>query len=460
MNKETLVDKMKRLYTVVFVLFLAAEAVSLAFNKSIWLDEGFSLRWSMLPFSSFVKRITLDVCPLYLFMLRGILTVTGNHLLAAKLFSAAALILILILGATFIRKRFGLKSMTFFGLFLFCMPMVMQRAVEVRMYTWAFLWLLLAYSQIYYLIGQKQGKKNWILFTIFSLAACYTHYFAVLSLVAAYAGMGIYFIFTKSWRQFRSWILCAGITIACYLPWVPVILRQTNSETTSWIPGQSNIFEVLELMFETGIPRTGKLFLLLSAGLTIWGFLLFCKYRSAELYWILLCICSIWTVWVFGLVFEMISRPILTKRYLMIPFCAAILGMSCLCKYLNKYLVLFLCVCFILVGIPVYQTVYQAEYGTRADETLQFAEEHFQDTDIIATDADSLCSVIPYYFPDSRSIEDIYSGEYSYLWYFDTAQTLDPGKLEERGISYIDYGSYGFDVEFQIYYLYREDGLQ
>ena len=460
MKKETLINKVKLIYTAVFVLFLSAVAVSLAFNSSIWLDEGFSLRWSMLPFSSFVKRITLDVCPLYLIMLRIILTLTGNHLLAAKLFSAAALILILIMDATFIRKKFGLKAMTFFGLFFFCMPMVMKRAVEVRMYTWAFLWVLLAYSQMYFLIEQKQGNKNWILFTVFSLAACYTHYFAVLSLVVAYAGMGIYFLFVKNWKQFRNWILCSGVTIVCYLPWVPIILRQSNSETTSWIPGQSYVYEVLVSMFETGIPRTDKLFLLLCAALSVWGFILFCKHKSTELYWTLLCICSVWCVWIFGIVFELFARPILVKRYLMIPFCATIMGMSSLCKYLNKYITLLLCVFFMLIGVHVYKDVYQEEYGTRANETLQFAKEHFADTDIIATNADSLCSVIPYYFPDSRSIEDIYSDKYNYIWYFDTEQTLDPEKLKETGISYIDYGSYGFDVEFEIYYLYREEGIQ
>lgn len=457
MKKSICISKnMRKVYTIVFVSCLTVIIVSLAFNNNVWLDEGFSLNWSTLSFPMFLKRVKLDVCPLYLWMLRLVLSATGESLLAAKLFSAMALFLIFLLSATFVRKNFGLKAMTFFGLFLVCMPMVMKRAVEVRMYTWAFLWLLLSCMQMYYLLGDKATGKNWILFTLFSLAACYTHYFAVLSLVVVYVGMGTYFLFVRDFRRLRMWFVCSAFTVVGYLPWVPNILRQTNSETTSWIPGQSSILDTLRAMFYTDIPRTDQIFLVIIATFCIIGLVLFIKHKTTELYWSLVCMSTVWLVWIFGLVFEMCSRPILTRKYLMIPLCATVLGMSSLCKYINKYVVLVLCVFFILVGCDVYHTVYQEEYGTKTEETLQFAESHFKENDIIISDAGSLITVLPYYFPGRSTVDDVYSADYDYLWYFDVDNTLDMDKLKENNISYIDYGLYGFDVEFRIVYLFRE----
>ena len=446
----------RNIYTILFVLLLTATTVSLAFNRSIWLDESFSLRWSVLPFSSFIKRIQLDVCPLYLFLMRIVLTLTGESLLAAKLFSAVALFLIFMLAATFVRKNFGLKSMTFMGLFLISMPMLMSRAVEVRMYTWAFLWVILSCAQMYYLVTDKNTKKHWILFTIFSLAGCYTHYFAVLSLVVLYVGLFVFYVFTKNWKEFKSWLICSVVTVLVYLPWVPNILSQTNSETTSWIPGQSSFFDVLRLMFYTNIPRTDMFFLVLIAGFCVIGFVLFCKYKTPELYWSLVCMSTYWLVWIFGIVFEVISRPILTRKYLMIPLCATILGLSYVCKYINKYIVAAICAVLLLVSIDVYQTVYKQEYGTKVEETLQFAEEYIKDTDIVLGDTDGMSIVVSYYFPERQILTDIYEESYDYLWYFDSEGTLDVNRLADNQISYIDYGEYGFDITFNIYYLYRE----
>lgn len=456
-NTFRLSERMKRVYTILFVGFLTVVVVSLAFNKSIWLDEGFSLRWSMLPTEAFVKRITLDVCPLYLIMLRFVLTITGGNLIAAKLFSATAIVLIFILiGAIFIRKEFGLKSMTFLGLFLICMPMIMNRAVEIRMYSWAFLWILLSCSQMYYLIGKNTERKNWILFTLFSLAGAYTHYFCVLTLVVIYVGMLVYFLFSRNVKKIKAWMICAIVTVLGYLPWVPVILQQTKSETTSWIPNQTSIWNVLRTMFCTNIPRSDKIFLLIIALFCLFGVILFIKYKTVELYWSLVCMSALWLVWIFGLIFEACARPILTSKYLSIPLCATIVGMSSLCKYINKYIWIGLCALCLVFGFDVYHTVYTQEYGTKVNETLQFAEEHFKDGDIIISDAGSLCSVIPYYFPNSRQIDDVYRSAYDYLWYFDTGELLDMEQLQNNDIAYIDYGNYGFDVAFEILYLYRK----
>lgn len=114
---------------------------------------------------------------------------------------------------------------------------------------------------------------------------------------------------------------------------------------------------------------------------------------------------------------------------------------------------------FLVTGASVYRTVFDEEYHTRTDKTLQFAEEHIKDGDIIFYDANSLCSVIPYYFPDmSEQGVDIYEGDYECLWYFDACQSLDYEKLDKEHKKYVVYSEYGFDnVNFDIIYIIGGD---
>ena len=102
-------------------------------------------------------------------------------------------------------------------------------------------------------------------------------------------------------------------------------------------------------------------------------------------------------------------------RYLVIALYVSILGMSALWKYIPRYLLFIPAVFFLVTGADVYRTVFVEEYHTKTDETFRFAKEHIKDGDIIFYDADSLCSGIPYYFPNmSEQGVDIYDGEYEY----------------------------------------------
>lgn len=302
-------------------------------------------------------------------------------------------------------------------------------------------------------------EKNWILFTLSSVAAAYLHYFAVLTLVVVYAGLLVFYLFTRNGKQIKAWLLCAGSTVLLYLPWLPVFWGQAKSDNVSWIQPSTSRLGIMRDMLRTNIPQTEVVYILLLAAFWIGGFVLFCKKKTAELYWSVVCMSAVWAVLLFGLLCEKLFKPVLTPRYLVIALYVSILGMSALWKYIPRYLLLIPAVFFLVTGVGVYRTVFAEEYHTKTDETLRFAKEHIKDGDIIFYDANSLCSVIPYYFPNmSEQGVDIYDGEYEYLWYFDTYQSLDYGRLDRSGKEYIEYGSYGFDnVEFDIIYITGKD---
>lgn len=450
-------DKNKDRLSILFIILLSAIPFSLAFSKSVWLDEAFSLRWSVLAFEEMMQRLINDVHPpLYYFLLRVVQLLTGNSLFAAKLLSILPLVLLFVIGFCFVSKEFGYKSMIFFDLFLLCAPMMLKKSVEIRMYTWAYLFVVISSMQMYFLLGENVKKRNWIFFTLSSLAAAYTHYFALLAMVVIYAGIFIYAVFSKDWKRMKDWLICAVITAGGYFPWLPIAINQIKQGGASWIEMPSSRLGLIRELFTTTMSWTENVYLFLLVAFVIFGLACLWKYRDYKSYWALVCMSVVWFELVFGLAYGTISRPIMISRYLMIALCAGILGMSFLCKYISKYIVIGLCVLFVMTGGVVYPTVYEEEYGTMTEETLAFAEEHIQAGDIVLYDDGSLTTVIPYFFPDVLTdTVDVYSQDYEYLWYFDVCQTLDFGRLKERGIQCIDYGLFGFDVEFHIFYLYQ-----
>lgn len=454
-------EKNRKIFTIVFIAVLTLIPLSLCFNNNVWLDEAFSMRWSMLPFPKMMRRLIGDVHPpLYYFLLRIVLKLTGNSLFAAKILSVLALFLCFLVGATFVKKTFGYKAMIFFNLFMLCTPMMLKKSVEVRMYTWSYLFVIISAIEMYYLLGDNHTKKNWIVFTISSLAAAYTHYFALIAMVFIYGAMLLFYLFTKNWKQVRAWIVCSLVTIVVYLPWVPVAINQVNGGVASWITMPTSRLQLVRELFETDIQQTSNLYIFLMAIFIIYGGILFLKYRTSEIYWAVACMSILWMELIFGLVFGMMVRPVMAARYLMIPLCVTILGMSCVCKYIPKYLLCIPLLLFIITGFRVYPKVYAEEYDTLTDATLQFADDNIRDGDIILYDEGGLCSVIPYYFPNmSPAFEqnfDVYNDDYEYLWYFDAYQLLDYNKLRDNNKNAIDYGHYGLDnVNFTIYYIYH-----
>ncbi len=450
-------ENYKKIIVCIFVLLLVLLSFSLCFSKSINGDEGFSLRWSMLPFKQFLERMKLDVCPFYLWIMRIILTITNNSLFAAKFLSVIFFAGMLIYGVSFLKKEFGYKSLFFYGLFITFTPTMLVKSVEIRTYALTYCLLTIACIQAYYILTKEAKAFRWIIYTLLSVAAAYTHYFAVFTLAIIYAGLWIFFLLMRNWKQIKNCFWCSAATVILYLPWVPIILKQSSSETTSWIPRSTSRLQEMDKLFETGIPRSEDIFIALLAVCVLVGLFYLIKNKTAEQYWALMCMAAVWGIWLFGLFFQEISRPIMVARYLTIPLSVTILGAASLCKYISKYLVGVCCVYFLIVGVDVYQNAYTEEYGNYANETLEFANEYIKENDIVLFDEGSLSSVIPYYFPHlSREVVDIYQGEYDYVWYLDAGQTLDFAKLDECGIKYIDYGLFGFDVEFHILYLYHD----
>ena len=270
------------------------------FHSNMWFDESYSIAIAKHSFKEIWQIGSHDVHPvLYYIMIRIVMLITNNSIVCVRLFSCVPLILMSILGYSFIRKEFGNKAGLIFTFFSLFFPTLLTYAGEIRMYTWAMLFVTMMFVYAYKTMNNynvrealsddnnimyenKIKSKNtllkyWIIFSIFSLASAYTHYYALVVAAIINVGMFIYFIiaYTKSSKNdtsnyddikndnkksekinsenirkvnLISSIVSALVQIILYIPWLFVFISQTKVVSKGfWVkfPTPLNVIEFI-----------------------------------------------------------------------------------------------------------------------------------------------------------------------------------------------------------------------
>ena len=98
----------------------SAMIFSLCFQDTINYDEFFSMEWCRLGWKEVIQTLVADVHPpLYYFLLKIITDLTGGSLVAARIFSAVAGMVLLWGGSLFLERNFGIKTAFFYSFFLY-----------------------------------------------------------------------------------------------------------------------------------------------------------------------------------------------------------------------------------------------------------------------------------------------------------------------------------------------------
>ena len=122
----------------VIFLFLSS------FHEDIWFDESYSVAIAKHNFIDIWQITGHDVHPpLYYWMLHIVWMIFGNNVIAFRLFSVLAIVLLGILGYTHIRKDFGDKAGILFSYLVYFLPVMCTYSQEIRMYSWSCLLITL-----------------------------------------------------------------------------------------------------------------------------------------------------------------------------------------------------------------------------------------------------------------------------------------------------------------------------
>ncbi len=221
------------------------------FHKNMWFDETYTVALVKHSFYDIWMIGGNDVHPtLYYFMLKLINIITGGNIIGYRLFSALGIVILGLLGFTHIKKDFGEKTGILFSFFSFFLPVIPMYASEIRMYSWAavFVTITAIYS---YRLTKMNKAKNWILFGIFSLCSLYTHYYSLMAAGLINLLLFVYFIKRKEIRNkyVKPFFITGFIQFFAYIPWLYFMYLQVKNVSKGfWIslsfPG--TIFEILQ----------------------------------------------------------------------------------------------------------------------------------------------------------------------------------------------------------------------
>ncbi|MCE5197034.1 MAG: glycosyltransferase family 39 protein, partial [Negativicutes bacterium] len=206
------------------------------FHTNLWFDETFSVSLASHSFREIWSITANDVHPpLYYWMLRVLSLIFGKNILIYRLFSMLGIASFASLGYTHIRNDLGEKAGITFSFLAFFLPVMCIYANEIRMYSWTMVFVTLAFIYAYRIL--KTGTKTyWCLFTLFSLASAYTHYYGLLAVGMINAALFVYLCLGKQINQLKLFLIAASIQILLYLPWLFILIKQLHGLSAGfWI---------------------------------------------------------------------------------------------------------------------------------------------------------------------------------------------------------------------------------
>lgn len=238
-------------------LFLGISAVMLlrslmlCFSNDIWYDELFTVGMIEHSYGDLIAFTARDVHPpLYYCIVKFVLelckliSTQANAVMIAKVVSVLPYFILFAYSVTFIRRRFGIFTG---GLFMFCaiaMPQLSAYTVEVRMYSFALLFVTAAFLHAYGTITAGSAtvdarthmrKIHAAALVGYGLAAAYTQYFACVAVIMVYLYVLIVFLLEDR-NRIKEWLLWAAISVAGYTPWLYALFRQiTTVRENYWI---------------------------------------------------------------------------------------------------------------------------------------------------------------------------------------------------------------------------------
>jgi len=256
----------------VISVFMLGKSITLCFSNDIWYDELFTVGMIEHSYGELIAFTARDVHPpLYYCITKIIVDLCKlinpgvSTVVAAKLVSVLPYFILFAYSVTFIRRRFSSFAA---GVFLFCavaMPQLAGYTVEIRMYSWALLFVTAALLHAYGTLtadtllpqrkqtdnadekllqqnekagiddaeaGQNGRKKvqdiHGAALVFYGLAAAYTQYFACVAVVMVYIYVLLVFVYRDKSRV-REWFLWVAISVMGYVPWLYSLVSQMTA---------------------------------------------------------------------------------------------------------------------------------------------------------------------------------------------------------------------------------------
>lgn len=190
----------------------------------LWYDEAFSVILSAYPPALIWSLTGHDIHPpLYYLLLHGWMDIFGDSVFAVRSLSAVAGVASVALGIWLMRLIASSRAALLAGLFLAFFPVAIRFSQEARMY--ALLAMLLLGATIALVLWIKEPARNRYLavYTVLVAASVYTHYYAILGVLAHWLYLLILSFNRSSGDRYitrPAWWTANIAIIVLYIPWL------------------------------------------------------------------------------------------------------------------------------------------------------------------------------------------------------------------------------------------------
>lgn len=438
------------LLVISFLLLLRFLLTSL--NLSIWCDEVISLRIVSVDWVSMISAVGKDFHPpLYYIILKAVLdffnflSIPVNKIILAKLVSIIPLILLLVVSFTKIRENFGWLCAGIFSLCIIGMPQILRYGIEIRMYTWALLFLTIVFIYAYQIM-RESNLKNWTILTIFSLLTIYTRYIVAVPVILIYLGLMLYLIL-KNKEELKKWIISVITVIILFLPWLPTFIHQLkySSASTSWVAHITldNIQWFFWFILSANTNPSIDGILLFSALISVLTIFLIQKKEPADYFAVSGILILVFTV-CFAVVFAYLTNPMFITRD-MVPLLGCFwLGFSILVSknYSKKQIFIPILIVLLVVSfVNIDFMITNEEHNQKNNVKIEGIIQQIEPNDVIIY-THSHCYVV--YSGFNNSYNDSYLAGYNnYLILSKNHINLIPNALSENKTVWIFYTENG-----------------
>ncbi len=418
LNKDRLIKIIGIILYATALITMVAYGVTLGGND-IWYDEVFSVVFSSSSFRKIVRLTSADVHPpLYYFYLKVVYD-AGSALFPGtgvifwgKLSSFLPWVVLFVLSAFPIRKRFGIFTGGLFVLLVTIMPKLGANYAEIRMYSFAMMLITVAFICTLGMMSDKKAILWTTGFYLTGIATAYTQYYACIAIIGLYIVYGIYALTTGKKKHFVRLLFCAGLSVISYLPWIGPLLSQMRAVSDNYwilpltlrsIPG---CLKFLFLPADTLGAAGYVVACLVMAGIGLVYVMFLIKKPGKDELYIALCgpVILIFTV-ASGFIMSMMGRPIFVYRY-MIPVMGAFylsIAYTFGCVSRDNARVLVILILFLISGrLTVGGYYYEEKQKCDKMKEARSVLDAIPEDGIIVTNFDHVCVLMSFYMPQNR----------------------------------------------------------
>ena len=327
-------------------------------TKSLWVDEGATVTLARMAWPHFAQlwwSAEASFQGAFFLLMRAWLHLGQSEAwvrLPAAIFGIASIPLIYLVA----RKLVGLRAALASAAILAFSPTHVYYSQEARSYTMTIL-LLLVSTWFFVRAVEQNRERYWILWTVFSVLAVYSHYFAALVMVAQACSM----FFHRKPAPWARLIIHGLVILAIAAPGLTYIFRvPPQAIVFTWMP-KPTPKQLLHLALFLG--GGGEKFVL-STILWIAGAIAIRRERKSEAisgsFWDGMLVVSWAVVPVVLTALVSLRHPVFVQRYMIFSLPATVMlagrGMTALSKrHLGSWLVVALCVTSSVNIVSVYR---------------------------------------------------------------------------------------------------------